>query len=82
MISFLIKTCDGLLFSYHSVSGVTDHYADTETEGFEIGRDVVAAFNVPEATSNIGYDEPIYPVEELQSLIPQQNQHGMNMYKV
>ena len=75
-----------LLFCYcclrFSISGCTDHYAATEEEGFECGRDVVATFNIPETIEPEGYEEPLYDPSELPGLIPQSQQHTMDMYKV
>ncbi len=69
-------------FSTFSVSGCTDHFADTEEEGFKCGRDVVATFNIPETVEPEGYDEPVYDPNELLGLIPHAQQHTMDMHKV
>ncbi|ELT91631.1 hypothetical protein CAPTEDRAFT_181443 [Capitella teleta] len=65
-----------------SKSGLTDHYAETEEEAFETGRDIVASFNVDPVRLPEGYDEPAFDPEELIGLIPCSEQHFMDMYQV
>ncbi len=64
------------------VSGCTDHFAPTEADAFEMGRDVVATFNMPEVIAPEGYDEPMYDPADLVGLIPYQDQHKMDPYQV
>ncbi|GAB1601179.1 methylcrotonoyl-CoA carboxylase beta chain, mitochondrial-like isoform X1 [Argonauta hians] len=67
---------------HSSMSGCSDHYADTEEEGFQITRDIVAALNLTPyknmSTSLLPYYDPL----ELPSLIPEVNQHEMDSYKI
>jgi 3-methylcrotonyl-CoA carboxylase beta subunit len=64
------------------LSGLTDHYAETEEEAFETGRDIVASFNVDPVVLPEQYDEPAFDPTELLGLIPPKDQHLMDMYQV
>lgn len=72
----------GVICALSRESGVTDHYAETEQEAFETGRDIVASFNVEPVSSPEGFDEPLYDPAELLGIIPHKDQHTMDMYKV
>ena len=65
------------------MSGCTDYYAETEMEGFEIGRDVVAGFNLPNPPGpQMDPCDPLYDPEELEGLIPAKDQHLMDIHQV
>ena len=68
--------------AYCSTSGCTDHFAATEEEGFQLGRDIVSTFNVPEQAVPADYEEPLFDPAELPACIPGLDQHNMDMYKV
>ncbi len=65
-----------------SVSGCTDYFAGTEEEAFEISRDAIAAFNIDLPCIPEDYDEPAFDIDDLKGIIPGQDQHTMDMYKV
>lgn len=66
-----------------SVSGCTDYYAETEQDGFQIGRDVVAGFNLPNPPGpHIDPCNPEFDPEELDGLIPCSDQHTMDVLQV
>ena len=65
-----------------STSGCTDHCAETEEEGFQLGRDIVTTFNIPEQYEPSNYEEPRFDPAELPGCIPSTEQHTMDMYKV
>ena len=65
-----------------SVSGCTDYFSETEEEAFSTGRDVVATFNIPPVIPAESIEEPLYDPKELAGIIPVQQQHTMDMYKV
>lgn len=70
------------LYVYFSVSGCTDYFTGTEQEAISISRDVVSAFNVNPPESPQNYDEPLYDPEEITGIIPNKDQHTMDMYQV
>ncbi|XP_060587919.1 methylcrotonoyl-CoA carboxylase beta chain, mitochondrial-like [Ruditapes philippinarum] len=66
-----------------SVSGCTDYYAADEYEGFQTGRDLVETLNLPShpgPTRNP--EEPLFDPEQIQGLIPAQQQETMDIRKV
>eukprot|EP00058_Branchiostoma_floridae_P017080 XP_002602568.1 hypothetical protein BRAFLDRAFT_227293 [Branchiostoma floridae] len=66
---------------HSSVSGCTDHYAETELEAFEMARDIMAGLNRPMAEYLHSHDgDPLYPIEELQGLLP--GTEDFDVYKV
>ena len=66
-----------------SVSGCTDYYAETEQDGFQIGRDVVAGFNLPNPPGPLTDPcDPLFDPEELNGLIPSSDQHTMDVLQV
>ena len=66
-----------------SVSGCTDYYAETEQDGFQIGRDVVAGFNLPNPPGpQMDPCDPLFDPEELNGLIPNSDQHTMDVLQV
>uniref|UniRef100_A0A804NQW6 methylcrotonoyl-CoA carboxylase n=1 Tax=Zea mays TaxID=4577 RepID=A0A804NQW6_MAIZE len=57
------------------VSGVSDHFAQDEIHGLELGRNIVKNLHLAAKGTNIqssacGYQEPLYDVEELRSIAP------------
>ena len=48
-----------------SVSGVTDYFAETEAEGFDILRDTVATLNVAGGVVSPAAEEPAMDAEDL-----------------
>ena len=66
----------------YSTSGCTDHFAETEEEGFQLGRDIVTTFNIPEQDEPSNYEEPLFDPAELPGCIPSTEQHTTDMYKV
>ncbi len=64
------------------MSGCTDHFAQTEDDGYETGREAVASFNIPPPIEPAQYEDPVYDVTELPGCIPESQQHNMNMYQV
>ena len=72
-----------LYFLKFSVSGCTDYYAETEQEGFQMGRDAVAGFNLPDPLGpQLEPCEPIYDPGDLEGLIPARDQHLMDIHQV
>ena len=63
-------------------SGCTDHFAATEEEAYETGRDIVATFNVDEPVEPSDYDEPVLDPAEMTGLIPTSEQYKMDPYQV
>lgn len=59
-----------------SNSGVSDHLASDEIEGIRIARDIISNLNQERQFGNmhtkrtIGWEEPIFPAEELGGIIP------------
>ncbi|XP_072023384.1 methylcrotonoyl-CoA carboxylase beta chain, mitochondrial-like [Amphiura filiformis] len=52
------------------VSGVTDHFADTEEDAYETGRNIITSLNLSLPSEPDVYDEPLYNVTELTGLAP------------
>ena len=70
-------------FFKFSVSGCTDYYAETEEEGFQMGRDAVAGFNLPDPLApQLEPCDPIYDPGDLEGLIPVRDQHLMDIHQV
>ena len=66
-----------------SVSGCTDYFAQAEEEGFQIGRDTVAGFNLPDPMGpQLEPCDPLFDPEELDGLIPAKDQHNMDILQV
>ena len=71
------------VFLKFSVSGCTDYYAETEQEGFQMGRDAVAGFNLPDPLGpQLEPCDPIYDPGDLEGLIPARDQHLMDIHQV
>ncbi|XP_038068954.1 methylcrotonoyl-CoA carboxylase beta chain, mitochondrial-like [Patiria miniata] len=51
------------------VSGVMDHFAATEEDAFETGREIVASLNEQGPVEYEGWEEPLYSVDELPGLV-------------
>ena len=64
------------------MSGCTDHFSGTEEEAFATSRDVVATFNIDPQDAPSDYSEPLYDPSELGGIIPNKDQHTMDMYQV
>ncbi|XP_029642121.1 methylcrotonoyl-CoA carboxylase beta chain, mitochondrial-like [Octopus sinensis] len=67
---------------HSSMSGCSDHYADTEDEAFSITRDIVATLNLAPCENTSVSPPPYYDPSELLGLIPEENQHAMDPYKI
>ena len=71
------------VFLKFSVSGCTDYYAETEQEGFQMGRDAVAGFNLPDPLGpQLEPCDPIYDPGDLEGLIPARDQHLLDIHQV
>ncbi len=57
----------GEMHSY--ISGVTDHLARSDEHAIEILRSVVENLNTPKAEVPAGYEEPLYPAEDLYGIV-------------
>ena len=64
------------------MSGYTDYFALDEPEAFQMGRDIVAGFNIDVPERRVDIEEPQFSSDELPGLIPSVNQHTMDIYKV
>ena len=64
-----------------SRSGVADHFANNETEALATARDILSTLNRPAAAHTVAlhalaekheqtFEEPLYPVEELNGIVP------------
>lgn len=56
-------------------AGVTDHYAQDEAHALAIARDIIAHLPLPPGASSpsasvFNWQEPLYPTEELRSVVP------------
>ncbi len=51
------------------VSGVTDHLAKSDEDAIKILRSVVGNLNTPAARVPSGYEEPLYPAEDLYGIV-------------
>jgi 3-methylcrotonyl-CoA carboxylase beta subunit len=61
------------------ISGLTDHYASTESEALLIARDIVANLNAKRATLGKGtYEEPLYDQEELNHIMNPDLRQGID----
>ena len=47
-----------------------------------MGRDSVAAFNIPPVASKNSYEEPVYDVDELLGVLPTDGNYPLDVYKV
>lgn len=65
-----------------STSGCVDHFVSTEKEAYELGRDIGETYGYIPVPKKDGYEEPKYDPEELPGIIPRDNQHNMDVYKV
>lgn len=52
------------------LSGVADHFAETEEDALATVRDIVANLNRTPPAGTAAYDEPLYPAEELFGILP------------
>lgn len=52
------------------VSGVTDHFAETEEDAFKIGRGIISCLNISLPQEPETWDEPLYGTDELSGLAP------------
>ena len=76
------KYCTYLPLHY-SVSGCTDYYAADEYEGFQTGRDLIETLNLPNHPGPTRTtEEPLFDPEQMQGLIPAQQQETMDIRKV
>lgn len=51
------------------ISGVTDHLADDDHDALRRARSIVENLNAPRWTEPAGYEEPLYPAEELYGVV-------------
>jgi 3-methylcrotonyl-CoA carboxylase beta subunit len=51
------------------VSGVTDHLADDDADALRKARAIVENLNAPRWAEPFGYEEPLYPAEELYGVV-------------
>jgi len=54
---------------HSSVSGVTDHLADSDTHALQICRSIIDNLNVPRVEAPSGFEEPAYPVEDIYGVV-------------
>ncbi|XP_064606427.1 biotin-dependent 3-methylcrotonyl-coenzyme A carboxylase beta1 subunit-like [Liolophura sinensis] len=66
---------------HSTVSGCTDHYADTEEEAFAICKDGVASFNISSNPTPEEWDAPQWDSQELIGLAPT-NIDDYNVYRI
>jgi 3-methylcrotonyl-CoA carboxylase beta subunit len=89
----LVKAATGELVSaedlgggdvHTRLSGVADHLADDDEHALQIIRNIVESLGDKrsKAASPAVAEDPLYPVEELYSLIPVDAKHPMNMREV
>lgn len=67
------------------LSGVADHLAENDEHALQIMRDIVATFSSrPESSlpDTIPSEEPLFPAEELNSLVPSDSRTPMKMKEV
>ena len=66
------------------LSGVADHFADSEEEALEHVRDLIAHLNrrKPQPLATQAVEEPLYPADELYGLIPADPRLPINGYEV
>ncbi|CAH1772729.1 unnamed protein product [Owenia fusiformis] len=67
---------------HSSVSGCTDYYEKTEEDAFQTGRDIIACLNIDEPEDLIDFEDPLYNINDIPGIIPVDNQHNMDIYKV
>ncbi|XP_033117051.1 methylcrotonoyl-CoA carboxylase beta chain, mitochondrial-like [Anneissia japonica] len=66
-----------------SVSGVADHFAETEHEAFEVGRNIIETLNEPYPDDLKHFVEPIFPASDLPGLAPRHcYDQDYNPYKI
>ncbi len=71
------------------ISGVADHMAEDDHHALEIVRNIVESTrganysaSQRDRTAAIASEDPLYPVEDLYSLVPRDTKHPMNMREV
>ena len=66
------------------LSGVADHLADSDEHALEIVRNIVESLGSPHRQAEIATrpEDPLYPVEDLYSLVPCDSKTPMNMREV
>ncbi|XP_071952216.1 biotin-dependent 3-methylcrotonyl-coenzyme A carboxylase beta1 subunit-like [Antedon mediterranea] len=66
-----------------TVSGVADHFAETEIEAFEMGRNIVDTLNEPYPDEPTEFTEPMYSTDDLAGLAPRHSLDlDYNPYKI
>ncbi|NLR70277.1 methylcrotonoyl-CoA carboxylase [Novosphingobium sp. ERN07] len=66
-------------------SGVVDHLADNDEHALTIVRDIIShlgSVNAPEAPAFAGVQEPLYPAEDLYSIIPEDVRAPYDVHEV
>lgn len=66
------------------VSGVTDHYAESDEHALQIARTIVKNLNRPKSkflTEN-SYDEPLYSSDDMTGIIPADSKKPFDIRKV
>lgn len=63
------------------VSGCVDHFAQEETEAFQLTRNIISTLNflLPEEEEEKAEDEPLQSVEELVGLAPKSYNHSLDV---
>eukprot|EP01101_Sappina_pedata_P004553 TRINITY_DN1956_c0_g1_i1.p1 TRINITY_DN1956_c0_g1~~TRINITY_DN1956_c0_g1_i1.p1 ORF type:complete len:572 (-),score=266.23 TRINITY_DN1956_c0_g1_i1:116-1666(-) len=66
-------------------SGVTDHFAVDDAHALSLARRIVANLNLPQPNTpnrDLNYEEPLYPVEELDGIIPADRRKTFDVRKI
>lgn len=65
-------------------SGVSDHYATSDEEALQIGRNIIENLNRPKKTSIVirKPEDPIYPIEEIYGIIPKDSRRPFEVREV
>jgi len=66
------------------LSGVADHLADSDEHALEIVRNIIESLGDPSSVKSQGAspEDPLYPAEDLYSLVPSDSKIQMNMREV
>lgn len=74
----------GGAYMHTHISGVADHFAKTEAEAIQICRNIFEHLPKPKKHTNKseGFDEPLYPLEDLYGIIHSQQTRWMDPYEI
>ncbi|MFA6318601.1 MAG: carboxyl transferase domain-containing protein [Elusimicrobiota bacterium] len=64
------------------ISGVTDHLAANDEEALRVARSIVENLNAPEFKEPVGFEEPVYPAEDLYGLVHRDLRRPCDMAEV